>query len=266
MWALRDAAADAGYFTSGAKAASFFQQIADEVNAACEEKRLDCLDERATMMPPWRSEYLLPVAEKIWLGFRMLTAFSSMSSRSIPSMGSPDNKQLFQDLTREKLSDQIKLPRQARLDQLKQLSQEKILLIYQIVTPFLAVITLLVMGVWFFRSIRNRKPTPLGFIAVCIMMALFTRLLILAIIDVTSFPAVNITYMSPLYPLLLLGYGLLLLEWRPADFAFIHPVRLIRPLREKSWRNWRPFLRNRSGPAILAANSPDIVPGAGRPE
>lgn len=266
MWALRDAAADAGYFTSGAKAASFFQQIAGEVNAACEEKRLDCLDERATMMPPWRNKYLLPVVEKTWLGFRMLTAFSSMSSRSVSSMGSPDNKQLFQDLTREKLSDQIKLPRQARLDQLKQSLQEKILLIYQIVTPFLATIALLAMGVWFFRSVRNRKPTPLGFIAVCVMMALFTRLLILAIIDVTSFPAVSVTYMSPLYPLLLLCYGLLLLEWRPADFAFIHPVRWTGRLHERAQRSWRPFLRNRSDPATLAANSPDIARGGGCPE
>ena len=320
MWALRDAAAAVGYFGSGAQAAAFFQRLADEVNAACDEKQLDCLAKRASLMPPWRSEYLLPVAEKIVLSFKMLAAFLYLSPHPKPNMGSPDNQQLFQDLTWEKLSDprttvivrgwavhQSKtlsialvetdgnslvalaqldpspdvylhflnnnqdienarharfevrgvcsrscilrilsangmitdiplktgpspwftaplwvyidkasiseaLPRQAKVNDLKLSLLEKITLIYQIVTPFLAVAALAAMGVWIFRSFRRRRITPLGFIALCIVIAICTRLSILAIIDVTSFPAVGVLYMSPLYPLSLLCYSLFVVD------------------------------------------------------
>lgn len=106
MWALRDAVAAAGYFSSGAQAAAFFQRLANEINAACETKRLDCLDERATMMPPWRNEYLFPITTQIVRSFTILARFIWLSpdSDSVASEGSPANILLFEDLTREKLS------------------------------------------------------------------------------------------------------------------------------------------------------------------
>lgn len=326
MWALRDAVAAAGYFSSGAQAAAFFQRLANEINAACETKRLDCLDERATMMPPWRNEYLFPITTQIVRSFTILARFIWLSpdSDSVASEGSPANILLFEDLTREKLSappasnrgnvyvkgwavhasepltaslieaktqdtvavarfnpspdiyqhflsmnqnvmdasharfevkgncidpcvlrisgeqgllaniplkqgstawsahplwvyfDQVSTdltPRQFQINALKLSLLKRIISVYHVVAPFLTLIALVLMGIWLTRSFRNRKPTPLGFIAVCIMMALCTRLLILAIIEVTSFPAIGVVYMSPLYPLLLLCSSLSIVDF-----------------------------------------------------
>lgn len=324
MWALRDAMAATGYFSSGARASAFFLRLAKEINAACEAKRLDCLEERASLIPPWRTEYLFPITKQFTHGFAILVKFEWLLPHSAASEGSPANLSLFQDLTREKLSvlasnnqrkvyvngwavhaskaltaslietktqqviavarfnpspdvyqhflsmnqdinganharfevqgdcidscilrisgnegiladiplkpgstawstyplwvhfDEVStdtLPRQAQLAVLKQSLQKKIVMVYQIAGPFLAMITLAVISIWFIRSFRNRKPTVLGFIALCIAMALCARLLILVIIDVTSFPGIAIIYMSPLYPFSLLCYSLFIADF-----------------------------------------------------
>lgn len=326
-WALRDAAAAAGYFNSGIQSAAFFQRLADEINAACEAQRLDCLEERVSLMPRWRREYLLPVIKQVVSGFTLLAAFKWLSPL-LPdyaaSDGTPARLTLFTDLTRERLSapalnDQgnlqvtgwavhtsggvltaalvepesdhtvalaqfvaspditryflainqplpsasqarfkahghcarpcvlrisseegvladVPLKRgptawaaaplwvyidEARVDHLPQQTWlgdtklrwlEKIAQAYQIALPWLGMIALISMSVWMARSFRNRKPTVPGLLALCIAMAIGARLLILAIIEVTSSPAMGVVYMSPLYPLLLLGYGLMILD------------------------------------------------------
>jgi hypothetical protein len=379
-WALRDAAAAAGYFKSGAQAAAFFQRLADEINAACDAQRLDCLEERASLLPRWRHEYLLPVVEQVISGFTLLATFKWLSPL-LPdyaaSDGAPAHLTLFADLTRERLSaptlnnqgdvqvrgwavhtfgaltatlveletghtvapaqftpspdiaqhflamnpplpgvnparfkaqghcehpcilrisgedsvladvplkrgpttwsasplwvyiDEARvdsLPRQTALSHLKLWWLERTALVYRIALPLLGIIALAALGVWLVRSFRSRKPTVPGLIALGIAMAIGARLLILAIIEVTSSPAMGVVYMSPLYPLLLLGYGLLILEWQPTDLAFIHPGHWLKRLRETAWRSWRPFRRSRPGPATLEASSRDTAPGADHPE
>lgn len=326
MWALRDAVSAAGYFNSGAQSSAFFQRLANEINAACEAKRLACLEEkRSSLMPPWRNEYLFPVIEQIGHGLTILTTFIWILPDFVIGEGTPANLELFRDLTREKLLtvannsqgqilvkgwavhtletlavslidaktqniisvgqfdaspdiyqyflnmhqnileanharfkvqghcltpcmlrisdskqkiladipikkgptvwlgdplwvylDEVSngaLSRQTQLSILKQSLLKKIAAIYQTISPFLATIGLLTAVIWLIQPLRSRIPTALGFIALCIVMASFTRLLILAIIQVTSFPAIGVVYMSPLYPLLLLCYSLFIIDF-----------------------------------------------------
>lgn len=379
-WALRDAVAAAGYFESGAQAAAFFQRLADEINAACQAQRLSCLEERASLMPRWRHEYLLPVVKQVVSGFKLLATFQWLSPL-LPdyaaSDGLPAHLTLFADLTREQLSaptlnhqgdvqvsgwavhtsgtltatlveletdhtvasaqfisspdvaqyfrtmnsplpgasharfkaqghcarpcilrisgedsvladiplkrgpttwaasplwvyiDEARvdsLPRQTALGHLKLWWLNKIAQAYKIVLPLLGFIALASLIAGLVRSFRSRKPTVPGLIALGVAMAIGARLLILAIIEVTSFPAMGVVYMSPLYPLLLLGYGLLLLEWRPADLVFMHPARWPKRLRETAWRSRRPFLHSRSDPATPGASLRDTAPGVNPPE
>ena len=104
IWALRDAAAEAGYFSSGAQAAQFFQRLANEINAACQAKKLECMGERASLMPPWKLEHLLPTLQNFISGFGMLVTFSGIPVNPFISIGSAENLLLFQDMTREHLS------------------------------------------------------------------------------------------------------------------------------------------------------------------
>jgi hypothetical protein len=51
MWAMRDIAAQKGYFASPANASAFFKQIADEISVACGRGDLDCSPQWIPEMP-----------------------------------------------------------------------------------------------------------------------------------------------------------------------------------------------------------------------
>ena len=52
MWALRDAAASTGHYFSPSAASAFFGRLADEISAACADKKLECKPQLIAEMPP----------------------------------------------------------------------------------------------------------------------------------------------------------------------------------------------------------------------
>jgi len=52
MWALRDAAARSGHYSSPAVASAFFGRVADEITAACARATLECSPQLIAEMPP----------------------------------------------------------------------------------------------------------------------------------------------------------------------------------------------------------------------
>jgi len=95
------------------------------------------------------------------------------------------------------------LPRQNYLNQLKIGILKKIAQLYQLVIPWLCGLAIMAYMVSFGIGILRRQFTFLFILNTAILGAMIARLLILALIDVTSFPAINFLYMSPLFPFLL---------------------------------------------------------------
>ena len=58
QWALRDAVAMAGHYTSAREAAAFYDRLSSEINAACDQGRLTCGPPRSTLAPPFRWQYI----------------------------------------------------------------------------------------------------------------------------------------------------------------------------------------------------------------
>jgi hypothetical protein len=58
IWEFRDAVAHAGHYRSGAEAMHYYDTLADQINAACDRGAIQCLPPRATLLPPFRWEYL----------------------------------------------------------------------------------------------------------------------------------------------------------------------------------------------------------------
>jgi len=106
MWALRAAVAEAGYYRSGSTSTAYYRRLAREIDTACEERRLDCLPERASMMPPWRTDYVEPVTDAFVRGLKMLVSLEPLRITPIPSIGSDQSLQLFRRMSREQLSPQ----------------------------------------------------------------------------------------------------------------------------------------------------------------
>ena len=75
---------------------------------------------------------------------------------------------------------------------------------YQITVPFLIVLALIGYMISTVKILTSKIVKNLWLINTALLIALVIRLLIVSIIDVTSFPGVNVVYLSPAYPLLLL--------------------------------------------------------------
>lgn len=59
MWAFRDAVSLSGHYTSGEEAMKFYDRLADEINTACDDKKIECLSHRATQAPIFQTHYIL---------------------------------------------------------------------------------------------------------------------------------------------------------------------------------------------------------------
>jgi len=323
MWALRDAVALAGYYKSGSTAEHYYSRLANEINTACDNKQLDCLPQRVTMMPPLAQAHIKPVMKAFWKGMKHLVrGFNYPINNDSISHGTEELLVLFQDIARERLAplpsqkndqtmiiirgwafslkgeeiyfhirslqnensndffkllrisrpdvhshaknktgieykqakdsgfliqsscskscdllifdqkailavidlatkekkflsddlwvhiDNVKqeklkkqLTLQNRLNQVKITILQKIAQFYEFFIPWLSILAIAAYIISFSISILHRKLTFLFVLNTAIIGAIIVRLLILALIDATSFPAIDLLYMSPLFPL-----------------------------------------------------------------
>lgn len=104
MWALRDAVAAAGHGTSGAKAMSFYQRMAEQINSACDAGRIGCFAGRSSMMPPWRADYNGTFFQTFIQGMSDLTQYKDFPAGPERSIGRENLLVLFRDLTRSPVS------------------------------------------------------------------------------------------------------------------------------------------------------------------
>ncbi|MEK8016870.1 MAG: hypothetical protein VSS75_008375 [Candidatus Parabeggiatoa sp.] len=321
MWVLREAVALAGYHKSGDVATHYYLRLAGEINTACDKGILDCLPERATLIPPLTQAHIRPTIEAFWQGIKsLMMGFNYRINNNLTSEGTEELLVLFRDMTRERLAPlpqpnqmttirgwafslkdekvyfQVKsrrtdsfeleklsrvarpdvyshvknqtginyeqaknsgffiksscveacdllifdnqsllaiinlntkerkvfsdvlmfhfdaitienkeqFPMQNRLNKLKITILQGVAQVYQLVIPWFCSLAIIAYLVSFSIGILRRQFTFLFILNTAIVGAIMARLLIIALIEVTSFPAINFRYMSPLFPFLLI--------------------------------------------------------------
>ena len=98
MWELRDAVAEAGHYGSGLEAMRFYDTLADEINAACARGSIGCLPSRATMLPPFRKEYIGEALRSAKNVANVLFTMGNGAVGSSPSPGTLQEANAFADL------------------------------------------------------------------------------------------------------------------------------------------------------------------------
>lgn len=98
MWALRDAVAAAGHYKSAPDAMRFYNQLADQIDAACASGRIACGPPRATLMPVFHRQYLGDAARDSLAVGRVLLTMANSDVGSAPSEGSPSGIAIFADM------------------------------------------------------------------------------------------------------------------------------------------------------------------------
>jgi hypothetical protein len=212
MWALRQSVTEAGHYRSAPEAQSFYLRLAREVNEACDKATIPCGPERATMIPPWRPEYLpatLSAARRV-----IVTLVTLVDGEPVilGSIGTPEHIAFFREMTRSRIATQTQSePRNVR--------QHLAAAAYRVeawVLPFLVPASLLA---WLaLGALRPRRfVSPAGIVVAMLLASLAMRVALLAFLDATSMPANNILYLSPAVPMLLALVPCLLL-WARASF------------------------------------------------
>lgn len=87
MWALRDAVASAGHYSSGSAARDYYVRLARELDEACDSQRIRCRAKSRTLAPPLGSSDLSILASDFARGAQILLTFSQfdVQGRNAPA-------------------------------------------------------------------------------------------------------------------------------------------------------------------------------------
>jgi hypothetical protein len=192
MWALRGSVSRAGHGKSAVDAHEFYERLAEEVNAAADERRLVAYPRRDSLAPRLKWA-MTPVITRITRdGLMRVAEFLDFNGAIDPSVGDEKSLEEFSELTGNPVMPTTvgPLPRRVAV-RLKIIGG--ILKVYQFAGGtwgVFSVLILLVLGVgaWFGR---RDWLLPAG---VALLMGVVVRTVLLAVVQHTSFPAVGAYY------------------------------------------------------------------------
>lgn len=98
MWALREAATDAGHHRTALDAQRFYGRFADEINRACDEGRLACDPPNSGLAPPFRWAYVAETARSAARLAWIMVKVAPDRIGSLPSQGWPRGLAAFADM------------------------------------------------------------------------------------------------------------------------------------------------------------------------
>jgi len=208
MWALRDAAVAAGHYRDAHDAARYWAGVRDEVASACRDGRIACGGLSLDFLPPLRRAHLAAFPGTFLRAAASVASFQGMTVHPSPSIG-PDWLLVdFRDLTRTRLAPiqpgvDSTVPLQDRLAARQEKLLGLILAGYRRLTPLFACAAIAALVLTVAASIRRRKPGALAIVAGVLLAATASRIALLTLVHVTTFPALSVVYLSPAYPLLL---------------------------------------------------------------
>lgn len=224
MWALRDAAALAGRYRTATEARAFYARLGAEIATACDDGRLSCLPPRATMIPPFRHDY---IATAVRAAGDMTTMLATLSSATVPRQalsclgddcGQTPGWAAFLDMIR---SDRfVHAPWLAassfqgredarslwslRLGDVVARGLEEVIQSYRTVLPVGLWSGLAAYALGWGMAIRRRRIEPLLVVATVCALLVAARIALLAYLEAAAIPSMNTLYLSPAFPALLL--------------------------------------------------------------
>lgn len=227
VWALREAASLNNFYQSPKMAAENFGKIANEIAAACSDGRLHCHRRWVSYMPrlngqQWRSlpSSLFAVAGKVSFLNAPIPVAANLSSvrttdfeRYWSFLNYPDIFPVDQNGGHaisfvnpgEKLAANIRAG---------------LVRFYKILVPLLLLAGLIAAAAASWRAVRARTLDAMLATALAAWALVATRIVILALIDVSSFPAAHLSYSSPANNMVIvavfLSIAALIVKPRPA--------------------------------------------------
>jgi hypothetical protein len=227
MWAFRDAVSLGGGYTSALAVREFNQRLAAEVNAACARGELACLSERQSLSPRFRTAFIAPTVDAAWRLWRIalgpvdIPRWEQMRSVYFSSQDLEPRSSAFLDFVRADLFIDVLrqdlTPAEYPLPSLAIVRGRHLLggvgvvtRAWGLIAPVLQVVGLLALLAlpWIWRSRPERALWPIWVFCCGAYLLFTTRVALLAYLDTVAIPSVNMLYLSPAMPCLILAMTL----------------------------------------------------------
>jgi hypothetical protein len=210
IWALRDSVAAAGYYKDGNKVLDFYKRMGNEIDQACEDKRLKCRPRISSLVPAWHKEYnrlLFPT----WFSIlRRIVDFRHFSAdiENLLSRGPREVMLLYQVVTHDALLTSRPDTMRGYPEYRQHLNKEKVRILndigtgYQKIVPLLFVLALLLFFFMVLRSIVQRKISFPSVAAGAALTGILAISFILTLLSITSYDKIE-RAMHSAYPMVL---------------------------------------------------------------
>jgi hypothetical protein len=184
-YAIRNATVRAGRADSEPAAQRYWGLVADQIAAACSDGRLSCGRPMPMMLPSLSQIYVSTFAASAWSSFRWLAIYGPAQTGRSPSAGSARNWALFHQSVN---GVPATLPEQQSRERAG-LDRARYLVVLRVAYAAGLLVTLLLAVVGYVLALRRRPPgwAPLWILGTAAGLAVAGRVLLLALIDSTSF-------------------------------------------------------------------------------
>lgn len=217
-WALREAAAAAGHYSTPAAAQAYFTLIADGIEAQINNGTLQArYGARVSVNPPIRSEYILPVLQRTLQNFWYVITFQDVDARSILTVPDEETNAPIEAYLHEQALVYAKASSDEPYFNTMQKSSFLILDVlaglYKVTAPLAFAAALFMQGVGAGRLVkrlrkkasRNAAETLWFLAGLGLLACMLLRCAMIAYVEVSSFTiGIYIMYLASVHPLLLL--------------------------------------------------------------
>ncbi len=196
-WALRGAAARCGYYRDAATADRYWRRVAAEINAACDQGRVPAGGRRSGFVPRWHASLAQPLGEALLRALDLLVSTRDARVWMVPSQGTPEEYAVFASVTHQQPAGagDVRTGRSV--------AREVVFCVNTLVgrgwTALAALAALVVCA----RAAWRRERALQVSVLVALVGGVAALMLVVALVEVTSFESVVSSYLAPAAPLLL---------------------------------------------------------------
>ncbi len=197
QWALRQAASRAGHYPNAAAAEAYWQQVADEINAAVDRGDLAGGAPRHGFFPVWHEDYNDRMLRAWGRAIDLLVRFTDFKARAVLSRGDPEKIVDYAAFLHAEPALEQKVP---------ELPTHARIIIYRLFALIgwpLSVFALVATGVVGWRARREVASRSRLALLLSLWGGTLALSLVCALVDATSFTAVIGAYLGPAVPLIL---------------------------------------------------------------
>jgi len=196
IWAFRKAVDHAGYYSQGAQYADqYYSDLADELEALCENERVVCNEQLLSYVTVWRPEYTNEFGSSFIKLFKRVIRFKdfSMSQDGFYSTGGTTYLNSVQKLTHARIQlyeKQVFYPDSKFFEPLSEFKTNVLSVLGKSqlwIRPalfYLAVILLVVAGI---RDLMHKRYNPYTIYSMAVLGSIVTLVVGITIIDLTAY-------------------------------------------------------------------------------